>query len=250
MVWRQFVRKVRFWLLDRGYTCDACGVELFDYPQNRLCESCQEKLRKAEGTVCEKCGRKTLTQGVCQTCKSCLPIFSRGFAPYVYKAECASVVNRIKTGAPRLAYHFGERMAEYFADRYKPSTEEEISLVPVPVTKRRLRTRGYNQAQRLAIAVGKRLVELGFKVEIRKDFLVKRRETPMQKHMNAKQRRENVSGAYQIRKRKNCKGKKILLIDDIITTGATASECAKRLMSAGATEVLLLVAAALPERKG
>ncbi len=241
--------KVRIFLDGRGYTCDYCGVELFTYPTHRICESCEEKLCKTEGDTCEKCGRKTLAQGVCQTCKCVLPSFTRGFAPFVYRGECAAFVNRIKNGAPRLAYYFGERMAEYFVETYKPEIGSQFTLIPVPMTARRLSARGYNQAERLAEAVRGRLSEMGYLVEIRTDVLQKRRETGMQKHMNAKQRRENVSGAYLIRKRKSCQNERIILIDDIITTGATAGECAKRLLGAGAQEVLLLAVAALPERK-
>ena len=67
--------------------------------------------------------------------------------------------------------------------------------------------------------------------------------------MNAKSRRENVAGAYHVHKRTVCRDRRILLIDDIITTGATTSECADRLFGAGAKEVYVLAIGALPERK-
>ena len=85
--------------------------------------------------------------------------------------------------------------------------------------------------------------------ELALDVLQKKKETGMQKHMSRKERAENVKGAYHVHKRAVCRERTVLLIDDIMTTGATASECAQRVFGAGAREVFLLTAAALPERK-
>jgi predicted amidophosphoribosyltransferase len=81
------------------------------------------------------------------------------------------------------------------------------------------------------------------------ELLEKRRETELQKQKTRRERAENVRGAYHVHKRKDCKEKTIILIDDILTTGATGSECARLLLSAKAKKVIFLVAAALPEQK-
>ena len=86
-------------------------------------------------------------------------------------------------------------------------------------------------------------VELDFAV------LEKRRETEAQKQKTAKERIENVKGAYHVHKRKACEGKTVLLIDDVLTTGATGSECAKLLLSAKAKRVLFIVAGARDEKR-
>lgn len=242
--------KIRLFLNNRGYTCDACGAEVFDYPQSRLCQACEGKLDKNQDKTCIKCGRKTVTDGVCLTCKSALPAFTKGFSPFVYRNEAAALVNRLKNSTPRLACYFGEKMAEYIFERHRAAPFRlPLLVIPVPMTKDRERERGYNQAYLLAENLVRRLQELGVDCEAHIDVLQKKRETGMQKHMSKKERADNVKGAYHVHKRALCRERTVLLIDDVMTTGATASECAQRLFGAGASEVFLLTAAALPERK-
>lgn len=251
--WNTLIDKIRKKLNNTGYTCDGCGKEIFHYPIERLCEDCQESLQRNDGNTCEKCGRKTVAEGICLTCKSVLPTFTRGFSPFVYRAETAGFINRVKNGKPRLACYFGERMAENFLAEYRNlpalGEGEKVLVLPVPLTNERKRARGYNQAERLAEVVCDKLNEAGIAAELGLEILQKTRETGMQKHMSAQGRRENVAGAYHVHQRKACYEKRILLIDDILTTGATTSECADRLFGAGAKEVYVLVAGALPERK-
>ena len=244
-------KKIRFRLNETGYTCDHCGAEVFSYPKERLCLACEEKLEKNDGFACKKCGRKTVTEGVCLTCKSALPSFSVGYSPFVYRGETALLVNRMKNSTPRLACYFGEKMADYLSQKRSKLFDAKISVLvlPVPLTKEREGERGYNQAYLLAENLCKRLEDLGIKTELGREVLLKIRETGMQKHMTRKERAENVKGAFHLHKRKLCRERTVILVDDIMTTGATASECAKKLIGAGAQEVMLLVAAALPERK-
>ena len=240
--------KLRKASLTRGYTCDVCGKELFDCPIHRLCEGCEQKFFRPKRT-CPKCGREGVAEGVCLTCKGSMPSFTRGLSPFSYKGEVALNVNRMKNGTPRLAAYFGEQMADEFIKVYGLEHAETFLIIAIPLTKERLRERGYNQAERLAESVEARLNEKGIEAELDSDVLQKRRETKLQKQSSRKERAENVQGAYHVHKRKGCKGKTVLLIDDIMTTGATGSECAKLLLSAGAKEVIFLTAASLPEQK-
>ena len=106
-----------------------------------------------------------------------------------------------------------------------------------------------NIIEELAEAFCDKLQEKGVHVELRADILEKTRDTAQQKHMDYVSRMENVVGAYHVHQRKACRERTVVLVDDIMTTGATGSECASRLLSAGAVEVIFLVAAALPEQK-
>lgn len=249
--WGKIEKGIRDFFSSRGYTCDGCGGEIFDYPIHRLCADCEDKLERVGATFCIKCGRKTTTDGVCLDCKGNLPKFTRGFAPFVYRNEVAAMVNRMKNGNPRLALYFGEQMAEYFAGNYlkAENCDKEWIIIPVPMTKDKVLDRGYNQSERLAESVCERLIKLGFNARLETDLLQKRKETAPQKQMTYAERMENVSGAYHVHKRKECKEKNLLLIDDVLTTGATSSECAARLFGAGAKEVYFLSVAALVERR-
>lgn len=212
-------------------------------------------MRLNDGRTCEKCGRKTLAEGICLSCKSRAPRFTKGFSPFVYRGESAAFINRIKSGNPTLALYFAEKMAEYLMENFaeiasfKEENGNALMIIPVPLTNARLRERGYNQAFLLAERVCDVLKEKGVSAELYEKVLEKQRDTAQQKHMSYASRMENVAGAYHIHDRKSCRGKTVVLIDDILTTGATGSECASRLLSAGAERVLFLVGAALPEQK-
>ncbi len=246
-----FLRKIKAYIRDRfsenGFTCDGCGVEVFEYPHHRLCEKCEGLMRRNDGRRCPKCGRKTLAEGVCLSCKSHAPRFTRGVSPFVYRGETAALVNRFKNGNAPLAYYFAENMAEAFLREYKD--EKDLLVIPVPLTEEKERERGYNQAEELARVLCQRLTARGCSAELDTEVLQKPRERAQQKHMGFSSRMENVSGAYHVHKRTTCRGRTILLVDDIMTTGATGSECAKKLLSADAKEVIFLVAASLPEMK-
>ena len=231
-----------------GYICDGCGKELFNYPAQRFCPDCEDKLFPTPKRHCEKCGRKTVAEGLCLDCKQRMPVFTRGFAPFVYIGETSAFLNRMKNGNRRLALYFGERMADYFLQEH-PQDKSDFLIVPVPMTEERRTIRGYNQAEELAAAFCARLQKQGFDAKLDLGVLQKRYETEQQKHLNKKERRENIAGAYHVYKRAACKGKTIVLIDDIHTTGATGDECAQRLLRAGAEKVYFLTVAALSEQK-
>lgn len=232
----------------RGYVCDCCGAELFLYPQERICADCEKQLQRNNGRTCEKCGRKTVAEGVCMVCKSELPHFTKGISPFAYEKETPSLINRLKNGKRRLAWFLGEEMAKELLKVCPRFCERELLVLPVPTTKETERERGYNQAQALAETVTDYLRRQGVNAETDGDILQKRKETRQQKRLGFRERAENVSGAYHVHKRAECKDKTVLLIDDVMTTGATGNECASRLFGAGAKEVFFLVAASLPER--
>ncbi len=249
---KKWYKAFRAFFKDRGFGCDLCGSELFDYPVHRLCAECEGKLKRNDDLKCPKCGRKTVAEGVCLDCKSRLPKFTRGFAPFVYRGDAAATVNRMKNGKPMLAPYFGESMAEYFVKEYadvERFKSEALLVIAVPMSASSLKDRGYNQAEELAESFCQRMGELGYLTELDTQILEKVKDTLQQKHMDHKARQENVSGAYHVHKRTGCRGRTIVLIDDIMTTGATGSECAARLLGADARAVLFVTATSLPEIK-
>ncbi len=241
--------RIRKRSLLRGYACDHCGAELFDYPSHRLCRECEEKLYPVL-RPCEKCGRESRAAGLCLDCKAQPPKFTKGISAFTYKGEGGLMVNRLKSGYPRLAAYFGEKMAERFLSEIgEDNFRQPLLIVAVPMTKERMTERGYNQAERLAESAYEHLAAKGISAELNFTLLAKNRETKLQKRATKKERFENVKGAYRLRKQTYCRGREILLIDDIMTTGATGSECAKKLINAGASKVYFLTATAVDEGK-
>ena len=245
---KEWFERLRRKTLTFGYTCDNCGAELFDYPAHRFCATCEGKLLSPKRS-CPKCGRETIADGVCLTCKSRAPKFTQGISPFSYKGDTALCINKMKNGEPRLAAYLGEKMADAFLENYAGAEEKEWLIIPVPLTADRKKIRGYNQAELLAESAQNRLRERGVSSVLNNEALEKKRETGLQKEKGAKERAESIQGAYHLHLRLVCKDRYILLIDDIQTTGATGSECAGKLLNAGAKEVIFLTAAALPERK-
>ena len=115
-------------------------------------------------------------------------------------------------------------------------------LVPVPLEKRKLKWRGFNQVEEIGKEISKFL-----NIPLINDILFKIKETPPQVELSEKEREENIKGVFIIRNRKKISGKKILLVDDVYTTGSTMKECAQLLKKAGAKEVIgIVIARAAP----
>lgn len=248
-------RKLRRVTDGNAFVCDCCGVEIFEYPKRRICFDCEKSLSRIGERRCPKCGRETKAEGVCLDCKAKVQAFTQGFSPFVYRGETASLVNRMKNGKFRLALYFGEQMSAYFVKNFSEelpriaTDDEPFLLIPVPITEGKRAERGYNQAERLALSIIQDFEKRGIAAETDFTILQKQRENLAQKQMSSRERLQNVQGAYHVHKRKACRGRRILLIDDILTTGTTSGECAKRLLNAGAREVYLLVASAVPEEE-
>ena len=239
-----FWEKLRALFAKRGYTCDSCGMEVFEYPQKRLCAECETALKRNNEKRCPKCGRKTVSDGVCFDCKRISPQFDKGFSPFDYKGVAASLVNRFKNGDRYLANFLAEEMLKCLEEIPFQDLKSSIIVAFVPMTEEKQKERGYNQAEELANVLAERLG-----ISIEREALVKTRETPKQKELSAKERLGNLKGAYRVPKRTLVAGKYVLLIDDIMTTSSTGCECARVLKNAGAEKVFFVTAVSVAECK-
>ncbi|MBQ2740677.1 MAG: ComF family protein [Clostridia bacterium] len=235
---REVLRKIRRKLASEGYTCDACGAEVFSYPTPRLCEECRTSIVRNDGYTCEKCGRPMRASGVCSTCKEVAPAFEKVAAPLAYHEYTALLVNRFKNGKRYLSYYFAEEMAKALPRL----PQRAFVLLPVPMTKQKQALRGYNQAEELAV----HLSELtGLAVHY---TLLEKKKDGEQKRLSGKERIAGVAGAFRLTERKFCKGKDFLIIDDVMTSGATLAEISAMLLRAGARSVCGLCVAAVPQK--
>lgn len=201
-----------------------------------ICPECLGKLKPVSAPWCMKCGKKLLQQGeYCSDCRRKSHDFARGRGLYEYGSAAVSIY-RFKYGNRReYSDFFGEQMAEYLGDFVRNARPD--ALVPVPLHRKRLAARGYNQAQLLAEAMGKRL-----EVPVRSDYLVRVKNTRPLKSQNSEERQNNLKKAFNIG-RNDVKLKRVVLVDDIYTTGSTVDEAARTLKAAGVREVYFVALA-------
>ncbi|MCX7761723.1 MAG: ComF family protein [Candidatus Kryptonium sp.] len=160
---------------------------------------------------------------------------SKAFACFHFKEESAIqiLIHELKyQNKSSIGLLLGEIVGNAIKDDPNFSTAD--ALVPVPLHKIRLRERGYNQSELISKGISKVI-----KVNVEKDLLIRARNTETQTKLNLDQRKENVKDAFVVNdKHKNfVNGKKFVIVDDVITTGATINECAKALVSSGASKV-------------
>ncbi len=199
----------------------------------RKCVLCQRLLEKRELDLCGKCREETPGS---QTGGRSVPHIQGLTALWVYEGAVRESLHRYKfTGARYYAPAYGRLLGM----RVQQELPEAEVITWVPVSKQRRRQRGYDQSELLARAMGR---ELGLPVE---RFLEKFRDNqPNSALPKAEQRRANVLGVYRVKHMEALQGRRVLLVDDILTTGATASECARVLLTAGAKTVTLAAIAA------
>lgn len=191
-----------------------------------LCRGCFEGLPRIGRPVCARCGTPTAFETfVCDECKGVDYGFESARAPLRYEGVGEEIVHALKyRGYTRIAHRLAAPLMLAVLDR----GERFDAVVPVPLHRSRLRRRGFNQAELLARGVG-----TGLNAPV-SDTLQVVRKTRDQVELSAAERRANVEGAFTVRGR--ARGR-ILLVDDVFTTGATMSSCAGALLRAGADEV-------------
>lgn len=213
--------------------CLLCGdVRLTR--RDHLCAACRKKLEdsRLSAPVCRRCGHPLEADGCPFCAQGRMEGIFRMTAPFVYKDEAAKLVRLLKyQGFEEAGEVLGMEMAHAFQAAKWPKPDR-ISFVPMP----RLRElqRGGNHGECLALICGELLA---LPVE---GLLKRTRSGAQQAKLNKAQRQVNLHGAFSAVK--GLDGQRILLVDDVVTTGATARECARTLLTAGAKQVMVLAA--------
>jgi len=201
------------------------------------CRECLDTMLNLQqsGSNCQKCG-KYLAEGttLCTDCRSNPPRFdiARAVGPYEDPYRISTKVLKFM-GRKYLALQMGQMMAEKI--KSEPGFGQIDMIVPVPISKNSLQVRGFNQTELLARKISK---ELGVKMEC--GVLVRTKDTPHQTELSKEERERNMVCVFQVTDPAKVKGKNILLVDDVYTTGATSKECTRALLDAGAGRVCVI----------
>jgi ComF family protein len=228
--------------------CAACNASLTYPARGPVCQSCWDAIRSFTPPLCRRCGDPlpswrviSVEAGVCPRCRRRPSALTESRAIGAYDGSLRAIVHAFKYGGCRsLARGLGARLRESAAGLLGSAD----IVVPVPLHRSRRRGRGFNQARELARHLGLPLV----------DALRRTRATPSQTDLPAAARHANVRDAFALARRRlpwlalNVEGLRIVLVDDVSTTGATIEACARVLRAAGAADVSAVTAARVVSR--
>ena len=215
--------------------CPICQKQIMD--NHAVCGECFGKLSFISGAVCEKCGRP-LPYKEAKICANCLkksPLYHRALSVLKYNESSKTLILPFKHAD---AIELTPLLVQWMDKQGQSLISNCDCILPVPLHITRLFKRKYNQSALLA----KRLAKIYHKSYL-PSVLIRVKHTESQGHMNSKQRQKNVKNAFKIQKADKIKDKNVLLIDDVMTTGATVNECTKVLLKAGAKQVDVLTLA-------
>lgn len=216
-------------------TCVSCGCDLPWQQKTYLCQTCQRGLRRPGALICQRCGVELPAGGA--HCYACRGSKSKQYkcslirSTWVFNDFSRALVHGLKYAhADYLAPMMGLQMAQYFA--HYPELACVELLVPVPLFSAKIRRRGYNQSELLS-----RYLASHTGLPLCTTALVRTRNTQSQTQLGRMARLANMHKAFSCVNPQIVKGKIILLIDDVATTGATLEGCALALKAAGAKKV-------------
>lgn len=203
---------------DRTY-CEECGTKLPWVPDNTLCPSCGKR-----NCICfDKL------------------FLNRLYVPFFYDGIVADAIKSLKFYNKRgYSRPLGSLLAQYI--RRKNPVFHFDCIVPIPMTKRDIRKRGYSQSELVARFIGEVL-----HIPVEKNCLIKIHQTEKQHRLNAEERKMNLINAFTVKNPEALKGRSVLLCDDVMTTGATLQEAAKTLRNAGISDISAVVIATTEE---
>lgn len=220
------------YLFPKYITCCFCGDELRE--KGLICPRCIKQLPFIQ-KPCLKCGSMIPSGDYCIRCKNINFNFDRCVSVCDYDSFVKKIIYKFKNGDKYLYQPISLLIKEKI---YGAGIDIDL-LACVPLTKKVLRRRGFNQSGLIMRYLSKNL-----NIACHEGFY-KIRESDFQKNITAKQRQENVKGAFLLENKKNIAGKNVLIVDDVITTGSTLNECARLFKNAGANKVYCCTFAAV-----
>lgn len=222
-------------LLDLLYPprCPVCdGIAPWNDP---ICPECREKLPYVPGKRCIKCGKPVEPfENLCDDCRKLPHVYDEGRGVFLYNDVMKQTMIRLKYKKRR---EYGKTLGRlvFEAERKTITGWHPEAVVPVPIYKKKLEMRGYNQAEEIA-----RPIAEGAGVPLLSNLLVRVRQTEAMKSLTAVERRKNLTDAFALGMHLRRPLQSVILVDDIYTTGATIDACAQVLKRAGTGHIYFL----------
>jgi len=224
-------------LLDIFYPlhCGGCNAVLGSI----LCKDCVDTFRSVEEEkTCPICGRLIGKSVLCGACMEEKQTFHKGYFGYYFEGRLRDVIHAFKFNGRIDA---GKHLVHLLKEKFDTMAKEIDCIIPLPVTEKRLMERGFNQS----FIIGEEIAKMTGK-EIYPAVLVKTKQTKDQFTLSRKERKKNISGVFAVKNSHTISGKKVLLVDDLFTTGYTAREASRSLLKSSAKEVIFFALARTP----
>jgi len=232
--------------------CRLCGNPLLNISRLPVCDECLSAMRPISGDLCSVCGERLPEPCAiaeieskirCALCQRAQPPFVKAAAYGSYEGGLRELIHLLKYEQVRPAASvLGRMLAEAIAELAPLFQNDQAILVPVPLHARKFRQRGFNQSELIARAAVK-IMAAEMPLQLESGALERCRETQSQIGLSRHQRRVNMRGAFAVTRQQEITGRTVLLVDDVYTTGTTASECARVLRRAGASKVFVATVA-------
>lgn len=221
--------------------CHLCREIIPNAGELHICNGCREKLSPIGSPLCTICGAPFVStiqaDHLCGDCSTTPPNFNAARAAFRFEGAVQELIHRFKYGKRiQLRRPIALLIMEQLGDAVSQWSPDFV--IPVPLHDSRLRWRGFNQA----ILVGE-LLASRWRIPIVKDVLRRERETREQTTLTGAERARNVRGAFGVADSAMVSGKRVLLVDDVYTTGSTVSECARALKKNGTEKVYVVTMA-------
>jgi ComF family protein len=236
--------------------CRLCGEPLLNISRLPVCPDCVAGVHSIRGKVCSICGERVLSsyaeadaegQRQCPVCRRVERPFAQAVAYGSYDGGLRELIHLLKYNGVRPAAAVLGRMLAEALTALEPAFEQarfargmfddaRVLVIAVPLHKSKRRQRGFNQSELIARSALK-LHSLSERLQLAPGLLLRTRDTKSQIGLTSHQRRENLRGAFAVTRAAEVTGRDLLLVDDVYTTGTTATECARVLRRAGARNV-------------
>jgi len=226
--------------------CKICQHPLEPSNRSFICKNCWDKVKWLRAPYCSKCSRplpsSSTLQGIspllCPECRRSNSHFKKVFAPTLYEGVMKKAIHLLKYNKKTgILWSAEEIIKNYFSYVDFPFSRFDL-IVPIPLHRRKLRERGFNQAKLIARVIAKH-----FQIRLITNNLRRVKVTITQTALSKKERRKNIKGAFKVKDRNKFQAKSVLLVDDVYTTGTTIKEAAKVLKKAKAKEICVFTLA-------